>query len=646
MAGSQLKNLKAALKAQGLTGQTNIKKNKKNTKRQAKDYDREEKAKIIAKIREDFNPFEVKASKNKKRNAEASQGLIAVGKPGISKQVGEDQRQKAFEAREATKNRKGGILDKRFGEKNKHLSEEEKMLERFTKERQSQSKNKKNLFNIDNDFEEDDGMDMFGTNLTHMGKSLSTGDGELGFEDEDMLSSKRNLYDEDGALGESLGPARKKTKAEVMKEIITKSKFHKQERQRAHEKMEGQIEDLDEDFDDIMSELRESAASAPKPVFEPKAEIDKEYDVKVKELLMERRAAPTDRTKTEEELQKEADDHKKKLEQQRLDRMNGIVEHEGEDEKGVEDLDTNFWGSDEEDALAEEEIVDSDDDVKFNKDEGESEEEMEPRFGHKKTAVPCPESHNDLLSFLKKYSLVDHPKMVRKVIKSYQPKLAEGNKEKLGKFTGVLLRHIIFLSNQEYSSDLKTFRETQNDLISTLRILSEKYNRDLSETCREIINEIQERFKSPTVYKVSVSDLVFFSIVGSLFSTSDQYHLVVTPCSILIAEMLEQLKYNTLDRLAFGSILSRIVLKYQRLSKRFIPELVYFFEKSLSTLLVDNEKIHTRIDSENLVLPEQVDFTDFKSETLHLHNLFNDEERNEKDKLELQKIVLLNYLVL
>lgn len=46
MAGSQLKNLKAALKARGLTGQTNVKsKNKKNSKRQAKEYDREEKKK-------------------------------------------------------------------------------------------------------------------------------------------------------------------------------------------------------------------------------------------------------------------------------------------------------------------------------------------------------------------------------------------------------------------------------------------------------------------------------------------------------------------------------------------------------------------------------------------------------------------------
>lgn len=61
MAGSQLKNLKAALKARGLTGQTNVKsKNKKNSKRQAKEYDREEKKKAIAEIREEFNPFEIR----------------------------------------------------------------------------------------------------------------------------------------------------------------------------------------------------------------------------------------------------------------------------------------------------------------------------------------------------------------------------------------------------------------------------------------------------------------------------------------------------------------------------------------------------------------------------------------------------------
>lgn len=182
MAGSQLKNLKATLKAHGLTGQTNVKKNKKNTKRQPKEYDREEKAQVIAKIREQFNPFDVKTNRNKREPA-VKDAKVAVGKPGISKQVGEEQRKQIYEAKKSSKNRLGGVLDRRFGERNKDLSAEEKMLERFTRERQNQSSSKKSLFNLD---EDDD--DIYGDKLTHYGKSLALEDdfdaGDLGLDDQ------------------------------------------------------------------------------------------------------------------------------------------------------------------------------------------------------------------------------------------------------------------------------------------------------------------------------------------------------------------------------------------------------------------------------------------------------------------------------
>ena len=212
------------------------------------------------------------------------------------------------------------MLDRRFGERNKDLSAEEKMLERFTRERQNQSSSKKSLFNLD---EDDD--DIYGDKLTHYGKSLALEDdfdaGDLGLDDQDGndggFSSKLSKRDHQQDLAEIEGPPRKKTKAEVMKEVMAKSKFYKHERQKAQEKLEDQIGDLDENFDDIMSEL----ASVPKPApdsLSEKKEIDKEYDIKVKELVLERRAAPADRTKTEEELREEAEEKKQKLEQDRV----------------------------------------------------------------------------------------------------------------------------------------------------------------------------------------------------------------------------------------------------------------------------------------------------------------------------------------
>lgn len=72
--------------------------------------------------------------------------------------------------------RAGGILDRRFGENDPTMTPEERMLERFTRERQRASKS--SAFNLE---EEDE--------LTHYGQSLSKLDDfdniGLGLEDEE-----------------------------------------------------------------------------------------------------------------------------------------------------------------------------------------------------------------------------------------------------------------------------------------------------------------------------------------------------------------------------------------------------------------------------------------------------------------------------
>lgn len=641
MGGSQLKNLKAALKSHNLTGQANGGK-KKGSKRQPKQYDREEKEKVIAAIREQFNPFVVKKVRNKRADGSPDQNK-AVGKPGISKQVGEEQRKKVFEAKMAHKNKRNGFIDKRFGERNKDLSEEDKMLERFTRERQSQSRGKNNLFDLNEDGDEES-VDVLGGGLTHLGEALHEDfdEGDLGLdaEEDDHRPKRARFEHEQEALGENVEPVRKKTKAEVMKEVIAKSKYYKQERQKAQEKLEDQIDELDENFEDIFSELRASAPKVSPTVNNQKPQdIDKDYDMKVRELTMERRAAPSDRTKTEEELRTEAEEKKAHLEKQRLERMSGMLEVESGEEKGVEDLGDEFWaGSDEEEM---DDIPDSDDDVNLGAEVSDEEEGAVKRNLPK--SLPCPESHEDFLTLLRGHQLPEQPKLIRKIINAYQPKLAEGNKERLGLFTGVLLRHILFLSNQDYSKNSEEFSKVQNLLLGTLKSLSEKYNQALSQECRKVISEIQERFKSKQSSGLMPSDLVFMSIIGTIFSTSDQYHLVVTPTSILIAEFLDQIKYNSLKALALGAMLARISLQYQRISKRYVPELVYFFEKCLATLSpksAENSVIQVKLDSDDLHILNGQSVSDSQAFTLHLHQVFE----NKDDDEELKMTILVNVL--
>ncbi|CUS23076.1 LAQU0S08e01596g1_1 [Lachancea quebecensis] len=638
MAGSQLKNLKNALKEQGFTGQTNVKGSKK-VKRKAKEYDRDERTKAIARIREQFNPFDVKMNRDK-RNAEAKKAVQPVGKPGISKQIGEEQRKQVYEAKRKSKNRLGGLLDRRFGENFKGLTEEEKMLERFTREKQSQASSRRSLFNLDDDEDAGDD-DVYGEKLTHYGKSLSFQDDfqedDLGLDEEtgNKGSSKRIERQLDGEDDEL--PARKKTKAEVMKEVIAKSKFYKQERQKAQEKLEDEIQDVDDEFEDIMAELNQLPKTKKNDLDKSK-ELDKEYDTKVRELGLDRRAAPAERTKTEEEIEKENEEKRQKLEQARLDRMRGMFGEE--EDQGVEDLGEDFWAGD--DSENEEDLNDTDgselEDVVLP--DGDDDK---PNGGKSKavSVIPCPQTEDELKEFLQSYELKEHPNLVKEIIRTFQPRLAMGNKEKLGVFTGVLLRHILALSVSYGHSDLDLFSSVQNSLIAILRSMAQKYNEPLSEACREIISEIQERFKSERSHGLSVADLVFFTLVGYIFSTSDHYHLVVTPCNVLIGELLEQTKLNSFQNIFFCAVLARISLSYQQMGKRLVPELVYFFEKSLVTLLplTSNEKSSSGLayiieDSEDLNAPQKLDHTAITSHNLNLRQAMsqdyvpNDQEKS------------------
>lgn len=87
------------------------------------------------------------------------------------------QRKKTLLKEFEEKGHAGGIVDRRFGENDPSMGLEERMLERFTRERQRASRS--SAFNLDDDDE-----------LTHYGQSLANFD--------DFDNDGLNLDDEDG----------------------------------------------------------------------------------------------------------------------------------------------------------------------------------------------------------------------------------------------------------------------------------------------------------------------------------------------------------------------------------------------------------------------------------------------------------------
>ncbi|KAL6868389.1 Nop14-like protein [Trichoderma novae-zelandiae] len=359
MAGSQLKRLKASLREQGITGPQKSKKQRRKLAQEdpSRNDKRLHRGVVLEGIREQFNPFDLKhAARGPKFEVTTNRpkpGNASIkGRPGLAKAAAEEKRKQTLLVDMQRRNKVGGILDRRFGENDPTMTPEERMLERFAREKQKTHK-KNSLF----DLEDDEPMD----GLTHMGRTLTfdeqeelmddfnEDDLEEGDEDSDGSTREKRLKrlreiiaagDEAAEDGE---PERKKTKKEVMEEVIAKSKLHRYERQMAKDDDADLRMQLDKELPNIQQLLwsglngtkrQDNAAPLPLIAGVERDAFDKNFDIEVKRLAQDKRAQPSNRTKTDEEKAEEESNRLKKLEEKRQKRMMGEeVSDSDEDEE-------------------------------------------------------------------------------------------------------------------------------------------------------------------------------------------------------------------------------------------------------------------------------------------------------------------------
>ncbi|KAJ1732884.1 nucleolar complex protein 14 [Coemansia biformis] len=332
---SSLKKLRTALSKAGITGPkaNTSKRAKQRVQKDAKD---ERRVKLQG-IQSALNPYELQMNRKK---------LDILGLKRRDDVVNVAQaRQRAVERRKETlgkereqKGKRGGIVDQRIGENDASMDPEERMLKRFTVERQKRGSSG-GLFNLeDSDVEE--GI----VSLTHFGRTLDEIDNL-----NDMVGSD---YDDDNGpagnieasevssshfggfgTGNDGEPARKKSKAEVMQEIIAKSKQYKHERQMLKEQDDGVRRELDDDFESVRALLFANKDKTAASIL-PKDEHDETYDAHVRNLAFEKRARPQDRLKTEAEKARAEMERLERAERHRIRRMDGLPsdsESDGDD---------------------------------------------------------------------------------------------------------------------------------------------------------------------------------------------------------------------------------------------------------------------------------------------------------------------------
>ncbi|RMZ74841.1 hypothetical protein DV737_g5683, partial [Chaetothyriales sp. CBS 132003] len=635
MPRSQLKQLKASLREHGVLGPQKSKKQRKQGSQDAQK--RLERNAALDRIREQFNPFEVKTQARRAKYDVVSnkETKTLIGRPGVTRSQGEERRRNTLLRELQSRNKVGGLLDRRFGEDDPTLTPEQKAAERFARQNERKM-HKSSLFNL----EIDSGDEMV---LTHGGRSLDF-DGE----------AARDDYD-DGDLEAVDDPATGRSKKEVMKEVIAKSKQHKAERQAAKEDDDDLRLELDKDMSELYKAFHShkppektllSPPSENEPHMDParaamlagksRPDAEREYEANIRQMKLDARSQPSTRTKTEDEKAAEQAETLRELEQKRIRRMKGEAESSDQEEEeehhrqetdrdqdvddaeafglrlpepaeqprqlDVEDeddfvLDDDLIASESEPDLASDQDLDSDQDSREPEDDGDDDfinglvlpqapsfaersRQKQPANSNLAYTYPCPQTHAEFLELVGDKHDSDLSTIVQRIRALYHKGLAQENSAKLARFAQVLLEHIYYRAQNLDRGEANVEFDATEALIRHLHSMAKAQPLEVGNAFRSHLSKISEERS----LQLNTGDCIVLTAIGTIFPTSDHFHAVVTPAMLTIARYLGQSSIRNLRDLGIGAYCCTLALQYQNLSNRYVPEVINYIVNAIAVL--------------------------------------------------------------
>ncbi|KAJ1556968.1 nucleolar complex protein 14, partial [Nowakowskiella sp. JEL0078] len=344
--GSALTRLKQQFKKAGLTGYGNAaSKISKKASKQKRDKLLDARKQARENLRNQFNshvnPFELKTTKLK--HAVFNDKVKGVvGRPGVTHKKGELARKKTLLVEMKKMKKESAFTDRRFGENDPNVSMEDKVLQRFVKEKTKRT-DKRSIFNLEEE------------TLTHLGQSLDVATEyvpPMEDDDDNAMSSDFVSRMNFGGSTNSNNDSGYRSRTEIMNEVIAKSKMYKAERQKAAEETAEIAKEADLEYATIKSLLADQKKLSRESGNTALAFEEDPFDIAVREMATDRKARPTDRTLTEDEILLKEKNRLEKLEQDRIKRMRGMVDNGEEEKKRLpqgDDLDDLIIDMDEED---------------------------------------------------------------------------------------------------------------------------------------------------------------------------------------------------------------------------------------------------------------------------------------------------------
>lgn len=159
----------------------------------------------------------------------------------------------------------------------------------------------------------------------------------------------------------------------------------------------------------------------------------------------------------------------------------------------------------------------------------------------------------------------------------YDPKLKSENKPKLARFATVLVDHVSYLANLSKPAPMSVLETVIRHIHSMAKT---GYAIEIAKAFRRHSEEIRATRPS----SLTAGDLVLFTAMGTIFSTSDHFHQVIASATLTMARYLGLKIPQKFSDFATGSYVTTQLLQYSRLSKRYVPEVMNFIENTLCVL--------------------------------------------------------------
>lgn len=570
-----------------------------------------------ARDKKPLNPFEVHINKQK-MTVLGQKNKNDRGLPGVSRAKALKKRKETLLQEYKLQNKSNKFTDRRIGERNRDMSNEDKLMARFAAIRKRA--HKKSIFNLADD-----------EVLTHRGQTLAEiekfddprSDDESG--DEKLDSGFVEDAHFGGGILKKTGKEGAKTHRELIDELISESKKRKAEKQKLKEATLELTEKLDTEWKDLLplvSKARKKEESEKVPV--------DDYDKVMRELRFEARGTVSDRLKTEEEVAQEEKEKLEELEKERQERMKGFDESEKKQtHRSADDLDDDvMYESDpeymlsynkegeanleigaeingkklindsddekDEESDVEEESEDgedSEDDLSDLKAETSEEEEAETENKEESSKITqeeskeepdtknkeesnkitqeevvedelpftftLPDSYEALLALFEGKTTLQKGIIIERMIKCNHPSLSEKNKESLGMLFIYLLQYLNDCPENSVSQTFKIFSILAPQIFQLAQLNKENAHSSILEVIKEKHDEYK---KKPRTFP-GLELLIFLKLVSLLFTTSDFRHQIVTPCFVFIEQMLNKCRVKSRKDIAYGLFLVTLVLE-------------------------------------------------------------------------------------